>query len=101
MNEKHAPGPWGIGRFGNSRYSGWTVQVPGEPYLHVVNHSDRSEANARLIAAAPELLAACKRMRDIIDSDEQEGNWECTCVKGDACPGCAVLRAIAKAEGGT
>lgn len=66
--QTHTPGPWRLVKFAgraDSRVSAWGVaygsagnrlaSVDGEG-----NSSDRNDANARLIAAAPDLLfAAC------------------------------------------
>lgn len=78
MNTKHTPGPWKYSRcddYGDTRF--YIAQQDGAPYTP--NYSDvatviaetvsleyRSiqEANARLIAAAPELLEALKLMID-------------------------------------
>lgn len=87
----HTPGPW---------------HFDGHQYDHIVWSSDRNrvcfltstgptEANARLIAAAPDLLAALK---DMVDGAPLE------CGEPD-CPDCGPWRtaraAIAKAEGRT
>ena len=52
--------------------------------------SDGDRANARLIAAAPELLAACKALVDLLNDDLDSDQ----CAAWDAC-----VAAIAKAEG--
>lgn len=69
---KHTPGPWiGAGpSFGDPlpRYTteivtewegdeGDVISICEMPFHH---HDDENEANARLIAAAPDLLEACK-----------------------------------------
>lgn len=110
---KHTPAPWSVetGRTPRSRLSDETAwfeitarDAKGNIFVICnrvqMRRPDEVQANAHLIAAAPDLLAACERMRDIIDLDEQEGNWNCTCAPGDTCPGCAVRQAIAKARGG-
>ena len=72
---EHTPGPWKIvgedmrfvyapGKDGTNRFS--THVAPG----HIPGYDDEEtqQANARLIAAAPDLLAACKsimRIRDL------------------------------------
>ena len=57
----HTPGPWREGIEGN-----WRVYGPDGKGEHsgLVAHAFKSRANARLIAAAPELLAALKRYVD-------------------------------------
>lgn len=54
---KHTPGPWRIGD------AGYTVFGPpnGNPSPETVAATTHKK-NARLIAAAPELLAACEAM---------------------------------------
>ena len=62
MNTKHTPGPWRALESKSSQHqvwkgddhiaSAWGTDVPGDEQL----------ANARLIAAAPELLDALKRI---------------------------------------
>jgi hypothetical protein len=55
MNTKHTPGPWTV--------SGGTIR---NLHGHLVADFHSTDADARLIAAAPELLAA---LRSIADSD--------------------------------
>ncbi len=53
---KHTPGPWGISKIGNN-YDQYMIQAKGgERICNTVEGKD----NARLIAAAPELLEACE-----------------------------------------
>ena len=72
MTQQHTPGPWRV-RTGMSRPEGPAVFAPitmvaGDTMLVKVADcdissslpSDQREANARLIAAAPELLAVCQ-----------------------------------------
>lgn len=96
MTTKHTPGPWQFceselrpGRYsiyanGPVAYCGDTTNEPGD-----------GEANARLIAAAPELLAALDKAESFIagfEGDElQEGIDEMLSE---------IRAAIAKAEGG-
>lgn len=94
---KHTPGPWVLRT--RERW-GPTVRV-GDLYVWlagIVPSSERPgehEANARLIAAAPDLLASLKEMLD-----KGEGCAAC----GFGAPGCGcryerARAAIAKAEG--
>lgn len=92
---KHTPGPWTVGgASGNEgeareiasadRCIAWTASTWDDDEGDVVTEEDA--ANANLIAAAPELLAALKRRaerRDAFDDDE----WQ------------DVMRLIAKVEG--
>ena len=65
MTERHTPGPWSLGNAANCG-DGYAVcsgafvvaRVVGNGYPIGRGHAPDSDANARLIAAAPELLAA-------------------------------------------
>lgn len=61
MNDKllHTPGPWFLDHYGG-------VTANGEDVAHVVGAYGcvENEANARLIAAAPDLLAALRGLFD-------------------------------------
>ena len=64
---KHTPGPWFAKRAGGVGYFEWYVGRDGENYPIAEDITDpvtrdQSEANAHLIAAAPELLGALKMM---------------------------------------
>ena len=53
MTNKHTPGPWGV--------KGWRVTIPGTGEVTLAAPgvtTATADANARLISAAPELLAA-------------------------------------------
>lgn len=60
----HTPGPWHVTPIGSERY----VEANGPELICDMQRNDcenpeqvaRCDANARLISAAPELLAACK-----------------------------------------
>ena len=108
------PGPWTIEREGVA--PGWdkddseAVTVHGHRHaICVVNTNDptfRGEANARLIAAAPDLYEACKLFvaehNEVADTEASpmfdgaftwpEGGWTCGC---QACV--KALAALAKA----
>lgn len=97
MSAQHTPGPWAALPW--RRHSPTTIvkQVNG---VHVMTIADlqgdgfdpETLANARLIAAAPELLALCKAVL------AHPGFRQCDCGK----PDCATTRlhaVIAKAEG--
>ena len=76
MNQsKHTPGPWyttiKLAPIDHPIYN-----VAGELVARIPNHPDApSKADARLIAAAPELLAACKGLAAaaarIVEDDDQ------------------------------
>ena len=64
MKTKHTPGPWGITQYTN--YIGWSVYAKNRGCIaerwydseQKTPNRDELYANARLIAAAPELLEA-------------------------------------------
>lgn len=102
MTTKHTPGPWRPYKFGDIQSGNWNWCVTQSPedarrnlQLASVNHtaSNDAEADARLIAAAPDLLAALIRLRDCPDVQ-----MECTEPETDAAREYANA-IIAKAEG--
>ena len=113
---KHTPGPWMVLR----EAGGWITTV-GEPYGHgqmhiadvrgwghltgrgacALDHAaavEIQDANADLIAAAPELLAALKDLREVVHHDcgEDEGVH---LLEHIAPASLRAADAIAKAEG--
>jgi hypothetical protein len=60
-----------------------------------VGDESEQNANARLIAAAPDLLSVCKRMVAVFSFDR-----DCLGSKCGVCPLCKARAAIAKAEWG-
>ncbi len=76
QKQKHTPGPWKASANPGRPPTNWFVEKPmqGEDrfYIHIVaeipNHSTQAEVDARLIAAAPDLLAAL----ELIDSNAAE-----------------------------
>lgn len=73
----HTPGPWIAAE---NLYSGayapsWIIRKDAQVVIGSVSaaplHNDQSEANARLIAAAPEMLAALRASLEIIDPTNQ------------------------------
>ena len=77
MNAKHTPGPWTICPTINERIGiiGDGVQIatvhPTDDitasYFPGLRSSEEIAANARLIAAAPELLEACRALLGCVD----------------------------------
>lgn len=83
----YTPGPWRVGD------AGLTVFGPpnGTPAPEIIAPC-RSRANARLIAASPDLLGMLYKIKDAIAS---------TCkTPNDKCLRCDIMNLIAKAEGG-
>lgn len=109
---KHTPGPWTFSRwdqFGEARF--YVAQAEGAPYTP--NYSDVAtliaetvsseyvsiqEANARLIAAAPDLLEAlqkCTEWMEQLRASGDAGNWQWS----DGDEYMQAIAAIAKATG--
>jgi hypothetical protein len=71
--DAHTPGPWKVDRrsrrFGAEtiRLTVWKGVKSLEMICAIAGDDSESEANARLIAAAPELLEACKAQHDAMD----------------------------------
>ena len=79
---QHTPGPWAFGVARNGRR--YVFDSDGKPVCGRFVGSDGdisvAEANARLIAAAPALLAAAKAARPILNrlrEDEVAGFGDC------------------------
>lgn len=90
---KHTPGPWGCLDTSNHAHDYRLTKPDGRPLPLTVEANDHSEqrANARLIAAAPELLAALEVVLAFSGKDMPSG-W------GHIAGFCE--KAIAKAKGG-
>ena len=119
MTAQHTPGPWRVGDAGGTVY---TAQEHLAPYRETVAYitrgfpTERHRANARLIAAAPDLLAAlraarfelaiyaevCRAMADpehCMHRDEHHGyDWQEIAARAVAAETATVV-AIAQAEG--
>ena len=98
---KHTPGPWSSRAFGTRGEDGpscFRISGPDGEVADTFGYSERDSANARLIAAAPALLAALKRAkarepRCLRDQVGASSSGDCNCVT------CAIDAAIALAEG--
>lgn len=92
---KHQPGPWsikGYTLFSGETVVGSVVDANGETVRLTgvaLSGGPVCEANARLIAAAPELLAALKECADLIVGINGRDSWHYQ----------QAMAAIAKAEG--
>ncbi len=101
MEHKHTPGPWRVGRHftDDEGYREIAIEatvrgvecVPASVVLQFANYGGMQEANARLIAAAPELLEALEAM--IIAYEHEASPENPSLLMGRA--------AIAKATGAT
>lgn len=75
MSTKHTPGPWHAKRkavYAPTPNGGGTRFVAASAGDVPMGTDEDSFANARLIAAAPELLEACKHLRRIVMDDYNE-----------------------------
>lgn len=81
MEKKHTPGPWQlkVAEFGGPHEVSFapksygriaSVFTPGFQNLPEAPTTQECEANARLIAAAPDLLAACEMLAEAYQSGE-------------------------------
>lgn len=90
MSTKHTPGPWSVDPDAPEYVTGYQIAstVQGDHMEPV------SEANARLIAAAPELLAVLEQVAQYLELDRKENvNSYAQRARLD------VLEVIAKAQG--
>lgn len=100
----HTPGPWETKRAATPeafpQFGVYAENGNGHDLAHVVSHGTarhaETEANARLIAAAPDLLEALQKLTDVLadvySSEAQAKRALCSASK-------AARTAIAKAEG--
>jgi hypothetical protein len=104
MSEQHTPGPWQWSHNGASTHDTHCIEISGGDRIGNVaycqsytgdGYDDRSEtiANARLIAAAPELLEALQAIVKSLADHDDEGMVE------HAAQMVAARAAIAKATG--
>ena len=76
MKAKYTPGPWGVGLSNGygSKTTIYTRHGKSDPYAEryvgqaAGDSADEAEANARLIAASPSLLEACKRILPMLSA---------------------------------
>lgn len=68
MESKHTPGPWKVKAHTILDQGGNTVAQAHHPFYRRgdVEDTDPREANARLLAAAPELLDALYRLESVV-----------------------------------
>lgn len=70
MNTKHTPGPWTIKDYDFGQYEiGAKGLVVATALNDVVELEHQAEANAKLIATAPELLETVKMFLDWLNSE--------------------------------
>ena len=77
---KHTPKPWHIekGQFSST----WFIHHSGSEVCMIPSHTMSQEANAHLIAAAPELLQACEEaVQDLEATSNGHGDERLTVAK--------------------
>jgi hypothetical protein len=94
MKTTHTPGPWEVA---SSDVTVIVSQRPNEPYkvtvAETMGYKIEREANARLIAAAPDLLEALHDLLERVQTAGQYNRMISECNEAE--------KAIAKAEGHT
>ena len=117
MATKHSKGPWEIQELLDHEGGNPTYRITAEStlFLNVTECADgyvpgQNEANARLIAAAPDLLAEVERAHEGVSAQIDDmrcdaGNWDGG--SSDSCDHCHAIRyrdrlaaLISKATGG-
>lgn len=110
---KHTPGPWMVRHAYNVMAGRRSVATCGGYYSNVPGEDSHGEnvANAHLVAAAPDLLAACQAIlsNDGCNTANDDGVWICVFCRGeweesgcnhsDGCPIIMAKAAIAAAKG--
>jgi hypothetical protein len=94
MEAKHTPGPWNPIKSPDDCGGGWWIQGPEINEcrdLTILSPNFSTEANARLIAAAPDLLAAAESALAFLEQLGYHG--------GGNTPAANLMRAITKAKG--
>lgn len=101
--EKYTPGPWsndwvirGASHIDGHRANGEPIPSLRRVVCHIIDRDDEANANAQLIAAAPELLEAIQRMV----AEYEEMGCNCEDVHNSECALGMARAAIAKATGG-
>lgn len=110
----HSPGPWKVAtKAVPANINGWKrsfisigslVKASEMTALVPAGHGENGEANARLIAAAPELLEACLAAYDALDNvydvdAPTPGHYKEHPFSGAGAVLSRLIRAIKKAEG--
>lgn len=96
MTTKHTPGPWKYIALGQMVETAEPVNMRRE-YGHICDLREPvNVADAALIAAAPELLEACKQLIGVIGAHEMDSR-DCDRRGGRLCNCLAVATALARA----
>ena len=95
ISVKHTPGPWAIG-LETDEIKSQIIGLDGSHIAYV--ECDPIQANAALIAAAPELLEACKELERCIDIAAKSKYWSHEVAQALIPARDKAATAIAKAE---
>lgn len=82
----HTPGPWIIWRQPSTGH--WNVGIGPKKVVSLTRNTIDGEANARLIAAAPDLLDALEYCKEQLSRYVTMLDPECTC---EPCPECGKM----------
>lgn len=98
MKTQHTPGPW------YQREQGSEIEIKSGIYTICMVHNysglhETNEANARLIAAAPELLEELIKIKELVNRPDYNSDPEQTLHERQVAIDRMVSRAIAKATG--
>lgn len=85
----HTPGPWRVGEHNHC-----VIESARHGNIALVNLARMSAADARLIAAAPDLLALAKRYASECAECDGKGTWVGPDLHTEPCDTCADLRAL-------
>jgi hypothetical protein len=95
----HTPGPWDIDARGQGRPIIMAHHSPHGPMavceMRYKPTLEEAEANARLIAAAPDLLAALRDAAQAFDEAAQHGYWDAAVERRVAAAARAALARVA------
>lgn len=99
MTQQHTPGGWTARPHPNQDSTYVVYDVFGDVLTY---DEDEDEANARLIAAAPDLLAACQAIDEMWSDDGEGGRCDPIDARSDQVRvlWTAARAAIARATGG-
>jgi hypothetical protein len=71
---KHTPGPWRIADEGSSEDGPLIIAPDDFAFVQVYGNNKKAKANARLIAAAPEMFEALKLLQKLMPQMMGNGN---------------------------
>lgn len=76
QEQAHTPGPWSVGKCGGNIYAADGKTIVCYVYENTELRGAEAEANARLIAAAPELLVALKALVKAVEAPDEDSIME-------------------------